>query len=165
MPTIDETIAQVQQQEKDLQFTEFTAETALEIGVALAARAKKENLTLSVDIRLNGHELFHYSAPGTSPDNDEWMRYKRNTVNRFHVSSYLYGLNLRKNNRTLADIGLSPTEYAPWGGGFPITVKNVGVVGTIAVSGLRDDEDHGVIVWAIEQQLKGKQKNNPMISC
>ena len=43
------------------------------------------------------------------------------------------------------------------GGAFPITIKNVGVVGTITISGLLDNEDHDLVVWGIEDYLK-KQK-------
>lgn len=53
-------------------------------------------------------------------------------------------------------------ETAPWmdvrsysgsGGGFPIVVAGVGLVGTVAVSGLRHDLDHAFIVEALEQFL------------
>ena len=39
------------------------------------------------------------------------------------------------------------------GGGFPLTVKNAGVIGTICVSGLPHLEDHKLIVDALEQYL------------
>jgi uncharacterized protein (UPF0303 family) len=153
MPTIEELINVARQQEKDLQFMEFTSETALDIGLSLIERARNENWTLAVDIRRNGHQLFHYCSEGTSPDNDEWLKYKTNTVNRFNVSSYLWGLQLRQRNQTLQSMGLSPAEYAPWAGGFPVTIRNVGVVGSIAVSGIPGNGDHDVIVWAIEKVI------------
>ena len=149
MPTIEELIAQVQQQEKTLQFREFTAETALKIGLAIVERAKQENLVISIDIRRHGHQLFHYAFDGTSPDNDIWLLKKARTVDRFGISSYQYRLRLDKNNRTLQSIGLDPEVYAASGGAFPITIQNVGVIGSIAVSGLPDSEDHALVCWAI----------------
>ena len=39
------------------------------------------------------------------------------------------------------------------GGGFPVTVKGAGVIGVIAVSGLPEREDHGVVVAALCEHL------------
>jgi uncharacterized protein (UPF0303 family) len=44
-------------------------------------------------------------------------------------------------------------EYACCGGGFPLTVKNAGVIGTICVSGLPHMEDHKLIVDSLKQYL------------
>ena len=44
-------------------------------------------------------------------------------------------------------------EYACCGGGFPLTVKTIGVIGTICVSGLPHMEDHKLIVDALEEYL------------
>ena len=49
--------------------------------------------------------------------------------------------------------GLSASDYVLAGGGFPITVKGVGVVGGIGVSGLPEREDHAVIVEALCEHL------------
>lgn len=51
-----------------------------------------------------------------------------------------------------------PSTYACHGGGFPVRVKNVeGIVGVIVVSGLKQEDDHGVIVDAIQEYLQAKQ--------
>lgn len=48
-------------------------------------------------------------------------------------------------------------KYAIHGGGFPVRVANVGgVVATIVVSGLKQDQDHQVIVEVVEEFLKGQ---------
>ncbi len=39
------------------------------------------------------------------------------------------------------------------GGGFPVTVKGAGIIGVIAVSGLPERQDHGVIVDALCDHL------------
>jgi uncharacterized protein (UPF0303 family) len=44
------------------------------------------------------------------------------------------------------------------GGGFPITVKGAGIIGVIAVSGLPEREDHGVVVDALCDHLGIKRK-------
>lgn len=56
--------------------------------------------------------------------------------------------------------GLGPEEagkYAIHGGAVPVRVKDVeGVVAAIVVSGLKQEEDHGVIVEILEQYLTGR---------
>jgi len=54
-------------------------------------------------------------------------------------------------------LGPEAGSYAIHGGGFPIVVEGVeGVVGVIVVSGLKQDEDHGVIIEVVEEHLKAQ---------
>ena len=41
---------------------------------------------------------------------------------------------------------LDPDEFAAHGGGFPITIRDVGVVGVVTVSGLPQPQDHAFVV-------------------
>ena len=86
MPTVEEILSKVKQQEKDLQFSEFTSDTALSIGLAIIERAKKENLQVAVDIIVNGHQLFHFAFQGTSPFNDQMIIRKNRIANRYSTS-------------------------------------------------------------------------------
>jgi uncharacterized protein (UPF0303 family) len=61
------------------------------------------------------------------------------------------------NGHTLEDMVLSRDDYAWGGGGYPILIKNTGVVGSIAVSGLSGDEDHQIIVDALVEFKKTKK--------
>ena len=46
-------------------------------------------------------------------------------------------------------------DYAIHGGAIPIRVKGVeGIVAVVVVSGLKQDEDHGVIVEVIKENWK-----------
>ncbi len=135
------------EQEEKFQFTEFTNETALKIGLMLVEAGRKKGQGLTIDIYRNGQQLFHYALPGTTPDNDEWIKRKNRVVNRFNHSSFYLGIYYKSQNTTLAEkSGLSPLEYAAHGGAFPIIIQNVGVVGTITVSGLPQEEDHNLVV-------------------
>ena len=144
----------LQQLEKKLQFNEFNCETALEIGLSMIEDAKKDDLQIAIDICVNGHQLFHFAFDGTAPNNDAWIIKKNRLTNRYSMSSFQFKFKLLSQNRTLADVGLSNSEYAAIGGAFPIIIKNVGVVGTITVSGLKDEDDHAVVVAAIEKYMK-----------
>ncbi len=152
MNNYDELLKELEQQERDLQFQEFTNETALKIGLILVERAKKENKRITIDINRNGHQLFHYSCQGTSPDNDQWVIRKSRVVSRFYRSSYYITTLLAKTGKTLEEkYKISSIEYAASGGAFPIIIKDVGVVGAIAVSGMSQGEDHDWVVSAIKE--------------
>jgi uncharacterized protein (UPF0303 family) len=154
MSEIEELIKELEKQEKELQFSEFTNVTALEIGLKLIEKAKKEKKVVTIDIHRNGHQLFHYSFEGTSPDNDQWIIRKNKVVNRFNESSLHVGTRLLESGKSIEEkYMLSSFEYSPHGGAFPIIIKNAGVVGTITVSGLPQKEDHALVVAVIREYL------------
>lgn len=154
MSNYDELLKQLVNEEKELQFTEFTNETALEIGLKLIERAKEENKRIAVDISRFGHQLFHYSFTGTTPENDQWIIRKNRVVNRFGKSSLHLGTILCRDNTTIEERHhISSSEYSAIGGAFPIIIKNTGVIGTITVSGLPKNEDHELVVAVIKEQL------------
>ena len=154
----EDLLKDLSKQEETLQFQSFTNDMALEIGLSIVKRAKELNKVITVDITKNRQQIFHYSFEGTSPDNDDWVKRKSNIVNRFNRSSYYIGIQLTVLGKTLEEkYYISPFEYATFGGAFPITVKNVGVIGTITVSGLPHAEDHKLVVETISEYLGLKQ--------
>jgi Haem degrading protein HbpS-like len=56
-------------EEQELQFDRFDHDTAWALGVALVEAARAAGAPLAIDIRCNGHELFHAALHGTAPDN------------------------------------------------------------------------------------------------
>jgi uncharacterized protein (UPF0303 family) len=142
-------------EEEELQFTKFNSEVAWQIGSELAARAKSDNLPITVDITQGTHQLFHFSRPGTSADNDEWVKRKTRLVYRLGHSSLYVGELLRSKGKRLEEAYLiSESEYAPHGGCFPIRIKGSGLIGTITVSGLTQEDDHKVVVDTLREYLK-----------
>jgi uncharacterized protein (UPF0303 family) len=141
-------------QESQLQFSHFDEDTAWELGSLLVAEAQKLKLPLAVDIRRGDRQLFHASLKGASADNDQWILRKTRTVQRWGHSSFYM-------NRFLASLGktigekyfVSDQEYAAAGGCFPILVRGTGLVGTVAVSGLPQEEDHRLVVRCIEAYI------------
>ncbi|VBB07022.1 haem-degrading [Lucifera butyrica] len=154
MEDLQELLTQVKNEEELLQFASFTNETALALGTQLANTAAQKGKAVTVDICRNGQQLFHYAMTGTSADNDAWIQRKNRVVNRFGHSSYYVGLLLRSQEKTMENKYLLPeSDYAPHGGAFPLRIKNVGVVGTITVSGLPQREDHELIVGVLKNFL------------
>ena len=141
-------------EEKELQFTSFNEDTAWQIGSWLVEHATSKNLPITIDITRGEHQLFHASRPGTSVDNDEWVKRKVRLVYRFGHSSFYIGQLLKSNGKRIEDMYLLPeSEYAPHGGCFPVIIKGTGVIGTITVSGLAQEDDHKLVVQAIRNYL------------
>ena len=154
---LDELLKELAVQEEELLFDTFSNEDAYELGTLLYSEAKRRGLSLSIDINRSGQQLFHAALPGTAPDNDRWMERKVRVVNRFHHSSYYINTLLRKSGQSIEEMyHVSSFEFAPNGGCFPVNVKNVGVIGTVTVSGLPQAEDHAFLVSVLRMFLKKK---------
>jgi uncharacterized protein (UPF0303 family) len=120
----------------------------------MVEQAQIAGLPIAIDITHGPQQLFHASLPGTSADNDEWIKRKIRLVNRFRHSSFYIGQLLKHKGKSMEEAYLiSEWDYGPHGGCFPVLVKNTGMVGTITVSGLPQEEDHKFVVQAIRQYL------------
>ena len=156
MGEYDELLKLLRQQEEDIQFTNFENDTALAVGLALEQAAKERGKAVTIDITRSGQQLFHFAMAGTSIDNGEWIRRKNRVVHRFGYSSYYMGISLKNAGQTIEEKYLLPeSEYAAHGGAFPLVIRGVGVVGTITVSGLPQQEDHELVVSTLKQFLGG----------
>lgn len=151
---LEEQIEEITEQEKNLQFSSFTNQDAFDLGLLILETAQLEDKKVTIDIERHGQQLFHYAMDGTTPDNDLWIQRKINVVNHFHKSSMHVGLLLQKSGLKMEDrYYLDSQKYSAHGGSFPLTIKNVGVVGTITVSGLPQEADHALVVKVIEEYL------------
>lgn len=152
--TIDELLAMLEMQEEILQFNHFTNEDAWELGNVLVAEAKRRKLPVAVSIRLNnGYTVFQYAADGTNLHSENLLRRKANTVKELEKSSFYTCMLLRKSGESLNDLFLDEKNYACVGGGFPIRVEEVGVIGAIVVAGLDHISDHDLIVKCLSRYL------------
>ena len=151
---MEDVLSQLLNLEQELQFVKFNEATAWQIGSQLVEHGRQEKLPITIDITRGTHQLFHASLPGTSADNDEWVKRKVRLVYRFGHSSFYVGQLLKSKGKRIEEAYLiSENEYAPHGGCFPIIVKETGIVGTITVSGLPQEEDHKLVVDAIRNYL------------
>jgi uncharacterized protein (UPF0303 family) len=147
---MEDTLKALLQEEQELQFTRFNETTAWQLGSQMVEHAMRENLPITIDITRGQHQLFHFSMPGTAADNDEWVKRKVRLVNRFGHSSFYMGQMLKSKGKRIEESYLIPeSEFAAHGGCFPIIVKGTGMVGTITVSGLPQEEDHKLVVESI----------------
>ncbi len=155
-----ELLTELLQQEEEIQFSGFNNDMAFAVGTALLDAARSKGKAVTIDIARNGQQLFHYAMQGTTRDNDVWVQRKNNVVNRFGHSSFYMGISLRSKGQTIEEKYLiSSSEYAAHGGAFPLIIRDVGVVGTITVSGLPQEEDHELVVITLRKFLaEGKQR-------
>lgn len=138
-----------------LQFARFDFDDAYAIGLDLIENAREAKRAITIDIAINGQQLFHAALPGTSPDNDQWVVRKNRVVERFFSSSFYIAKLLEAKGKSMEEaFGLPSSDFAPFGGAVPVTVKGAGVIGTITVSGLPDQEDHKMAVDAIRRHLE-----------
>ena len=155
------TAQELEEQERRLQVTRFDNDDAWRLGCLLVDLARERGLGVTVDIRRGPQQLFHCALPGTTADNDSWIERKIRVVLRYGASSFLVGTRHRENGTTFeaATPHLNHADYAAHGGAFPIRVRDVGVVGTVTVSGLPQAEDHALVVEGLGLFLSGDRSD------
>jgi uncharacterized protein (UPF0303 family) len=113
------------------------------------------NITLA-----NSNQLLFHTATrsGTTPDNDLWVARKRATVLRWGCSSWFMHVKMEGNEQKFKDkfmLGEHASMYAIHGGGVPILVRGVeGIIAVVVVSGLKQVEDHMVVIEALKKLQK-----------
>ena len=141
--------------EARLRFAHFDAELAWEIGSRIRRHAYSANLPIAIDVTLARAPLFYTALSGATPDNSEWIRRKKNVVERFHKSSYAVSLEMQQKGTTLeARTGAPFADYVAAGGSFPIRIGgSQSVLGSVTVSGLPQREDHQLVVRTLADVL------------
>ena len=149
-----ELLDQLEALERRIVFDRFDEETAWALGVTLREAALSAAAPVAISVRRNGQCLFHAALAGASADNDGWLDRKCAVVDRYGQSSLRVGEQFRVQGGSFdEDSRLDPSRYAAHGGAFPVLVRGVGCIGTVAVSGLPQLEDHRLVVATLEAFL------------
>jgi uncharacterized protein (UPF0303 family) len=145
--SLDEQIAALETELREVQLPHFDAAMAWQIGRMLHDRAEAEGKRIAIEVSRPGQQLFYCVMPGMAPDSTAWIRRKRNVVERFHKSSLLMKLLADQQQRPMLErYALSPDDYCASGGGVPVFVPGCGCIGAVTVSGMTQFEDHA---WAM----------------
>ncbi|MFT8318737.1 MAG: heme-binding protein [Sporolactobacillus sp.] len=138
----------LEQQEDNLRFTTFDHTLALRFAECVDAIITREHeKPVAVCVTLDGQTILDYRTTGRQGSG--WLARKVRTVLAAkHSSMYTYLHRLEKPYQEW----VQDPQYAVCGGGFPLHVANV-LRGVLAVSGLNHEDDHRVLVEALETVL------------
>ncbi|MEO7223527.1 MAG: heme-degrading domain-containing protein [Devosia sp.] len=152
--TIEADLAIVAEQEQQLIFDGFDEDRAYEIGTSIREAGRAIGKGLVAGVFTWDRTLFWGATAGSTSSNWSWATRKVGLVKVMFKSSYRVVLERGDKPRLLEpQWGMEPTQYALAGGAFPIRVKDVGIIGAVAVSGLHERDDHQFAVDAICHHL------------
>ena len=115
-----------------------------------AGHALARGLGVLIEVQVEDRVVFRAAMAGTSPSNDDWLRRKFAVVRRFEQSSLAMRVQFEEQGTDFhTATGLPESDYAAYGGGWPLMVRGAGVVGVMGVSGLPHLEDHRLITESI----------------
>jgi uncharacterized protein (UPF0303 family) len=159
-------VEEIAKQERASILPYWNATVAFQLGCALRNRLlsfDKPTVIHISTISTPPHVLFHsVTHSGTALDNDFWVARKRNAVIRWQASTWqLHNKFEGDEDKFKTKLGLGETakEYAIHGGGVPVFVKNVeGPVAVVVVSGLKQWDDHQVVIEELAGVLAKLEK-------
>jgi uncharacterized protein (UPF0303 family) len=148
------TLLELLDEQERLQLSQFSYDFAWQLGARIRERAAAAQLPIAVEVR-HGHDVvFATLLPGATIDNFNWARRKCAVVHRFHKSSlYMKLLAVEKSYDLNERFALPIGEFAPSGGALPLLLKGGTFIGSVAVSGLPDVDDHRLAAECIKDLL------------
>ena len=139
-------------QAADVALARFTLMDAVALGQLATERAIADGLPIIIEVRHGTRLAYRVALAGSVPDSDEWLVRKRRVVERFEMSTMAARVKYEEQGTTFTEAtGLSESDYAAHGGGFPIVVTGVGIVGGIYASGLPQVQDHEFLVACLTE--------------
>lgn len=144
-------------EEKQLDFTEFSLDDAWTLGTWLRDAALERGYGVAMSIVFGEQRVFHTATPGASATNDAWLERKFRVLRHFDQSSlgvkYSYEVKGESFDR---DARLDPNAYAAAGGAVPLRVRGR-LIGAVGVSGLEMHEDHALVVEGLQALLHRRE--------
>lgn len=148
------TLESLVQQESDLELVYFNQDVAWQLGTTIKQLAEQKGASISIEVFGFGQTLFQFCMLGSSADQLDWIRRKRNSVLYYGRSTYYLSLYNESKQRVFeTQPHIDPNEYCAHGGSFPIRIKGSGLVGAVTASGLASIEDHQLVTQALQQAL------------
>jgi uncharacterized protein (UPF0303 family) len=156
MTTGDYTSEDLNQQLAELELATFSPAEAVALGLMATDRAISGQLAIVIEVHHLGRLTYRAALPGSLPESDDWIIRKRRVVERYHEPTLLTRVRYEERGTTFNEAtGLSELDYAAHGGGMPVIVSGVGVVGGFYASGLPQVEDHEFLVACLRELKSG----------
>lgn len=155
---VDTLIASLNDENLRVRFARFEHDDAIAVGTRIIELARERDLTISTAVWLGEQLVFHTALPGTTADNDGWMRRKAATTRRYDASSQLVRTRWNQYGVTAATeaLGVDPLTYAFAGGAVPIRIGAT-QVGVVVASGVSDEVEHALVVEVLEERLAAQR--------
>ena len=151
------TSSQLLLEEQILTLPDLCAAEALEIGEIAKSLAVARKLPIATEVRFNDWIIYHFSLPGSTPENDWWISRKARTVMlKKHSTMYERVSAEERSVDWHKENNLSDETHAIHGGGLPLITENEGFVGVLLISGLPQVEDHLLGVEVLTEFLARK---------
>lgn len=145
------------QEERQLDFEEFTLDDAWAVGRSLREDAHANGLGIGIAIVLGEHRVFHAGLEGSTALNDAWLERKFRVVRHHEQSSLAVRAKYLAAGEDFETHSLlDPMLYAAAGGAVPVRVRG-SFVGAVGVSGLEMHEDHALVVHHLRTHLRSNQ--------
>ncbi|PKQ21847.1 MAG: hypothetical protein CVT65_16425 [Actinobacteria bacterium HGW-Actinobacteria-5] len=145
---------QLENEERELRFDDFTLDDAWLLGSRMRQAAAEEELPIAIGIVLGQQRVFHAALPGSSSDNDDWLARKTRVALRYGQASLAVGESFRNGGKDFdTDSRLDTSLFAAHGGVVPIRLRGGTVIGAVGVSGLPQLDDHAFVVQQLREYL------------
>lgn len=142
-------LAEVLQEEKELRFSKFSNQIALQFATEVEKIIDTEqDKPVAIRVTLDDQMILDYRT--NKRQGSGWLTRKVKTVMEAQHSSMFVFLN--QNNEPYQN-WINDESYAVCGGGFPLYI-NDRLRGVLAVSGLNHQDDHRVLVTALKKIIK-----------
>lgn len=143
----------LEKQETDLVFDSFNNEDAIKLGLLLKDVTKDSDTPLSMRVFIDDSIVYEYSMAGGDPERRLGWTFRKNNLIRKTNHSSMHGKVKALYLDELLDLYNDKETYGFGCGGFPITLKEKGIIGACCISGLPDPLDHFLVVKALEEML------------
>jgi len=136
-----------------LDVTSFSNDDAVDLGLIGIEVITEWDVSLAVDVVLEGDLVFRAKLKQTGRDNDPWLAGKAAVAVHFEEPSMLVRMRHIEAGTEFTDLNLDHDVMRAHGGSIPLRVSGR-VVGTLTMSGEPDGIDHAAAAETIRRFLE-----------